>query len=156
MSILLCCNLLCCCMKHLKRKSNKRQDLSEAAGLQIHSQRRGLTVKHLTPCSSPDSACRPTSLPAEPSLEKPSPSTTRLRSKAKPRLNAIRVGATFRSFCCFLPGTRIPFDFCFFRAGRLLAPLLLQNGEPCTAVLAYKRSLCSDWTPCYRRALCRR
>ena len=36
----------------------------------------------------PPAACRPTSLPTEPLLVKSSPSMTRLRSKAKPRLNA--------------------------------------------------------------------
>ena len=44
----------------------------------------------------------------------------------------------------------------FFLPERLLAPLSLQNGEPSTTVVAYKRRLCSDWTPCYKRALRRR
>ena len=145
-SMLLCCNLLCCCMKHQKRKSSKSQELSEAAGLQIHSQRRSLTVKHLTPCSNSDSACRPTSLPAEPSLVKPSHSATRIWSKAKPRLNAT-------SGCCVSVILLFSFRFACFLSEPLLTPVLLQDGKPSTALLAYKRSLCSDWTPCYRRAL---
>ena len=68
-----------------------------------------------------------------------------------------RVLYTFPSFCYFLFRSFFVIFysvlFLFFLAERLLTLLLLQNGEPPTAVLAYTRSLCSDWTPCYRRAL---
>ena len=137
-----------CVVIYSVAESRRTQGKSEATVTQTHSQRHSLTAQltaqHLTPRSSLASACRPTSLPAEPSLDKPSSSTTRLRSKDKPRLNAIRAGATFRPFCCFLSGTRIPFYFYFSVLGVYWPPFLLQNCEPCTLLLAYKRSLCSD------------
>ena len=142
----------CCIVIHSVAESRRSQQQSEEDGAQTRSQRHSLTAQHLSPRGSPASACRPTSLPAEPSLKKRSPSTTRLRSKAKPRLNDRREGATFQSFCCFL----LVFRLCFYSlAERLMASLFLQTGGTSIAVFAYKRSLCLDWTPCYRRALCR-
>ena len=146
-TILLCCSLFCCCTTHKKKQSRRSQEQSEAAGAQIHSQHRSLAAKHLTPLEQPSCRLQPTGLPAEPSLVSPSPSRTRLRSKAKPILNAT-------SGCC--PSAILLFSFLFyFFPFCVLAPLLLQNGKSSTAGLAYKRRLCSDWTPCYRRALCR-
>ena len=100
----------CCVVIHSVAESRRSQQQSEEDGAQTRSQRHSLTAQHLSPRGSPASACRPTSLPAEPSLETPSPSTTRLRSKAKRRLNAIRAGALYVSVILLFS---IPFFFCF-------------------------------------------
>ena len=107
----------CCVVIDFVAESKRTQEQSEAAGAQTHSQRHSLTAQltaqHLTPPQQPRFRLQA----HKPAVDKRSPSTTRLRSKAKPRLNAIRGGATFRSFCCFLPGTRIPFYFYFSLLG---------------------------------------
>ena len=137
----------CCVVIYSVAESRRTQEQSEAAGAKTHSQRHSLTAQltsqRLTPRSSLASACRPTSLPAEPSLEKHIPSTTRLRSKAKPRLNAIRAGATFRPFCCVLPGTRVPFYSFFFLLGVYWHPFCYRRVSP--AQQSSRRSATYAW-----------
>ena len=115
-------------------ESRRTQAQSEAAGAQIHAQRHSLTAQltaqHQIPPQQPSFRLQAHKLPAESSLEKPGSSTTRSRSKDKRRLNAIRTGATFRSFCCFVPGTRIPVYFYFSVLGVYGHPICYRTVNP--------------------------
>ena len=124
----------CCVVIYSVAESRRTRGQSEAAGAHTHSQRHSLTAQltaqHLTPPLQHCFRLQAHKPAGGASLEKPSPSTIRLRSKVKPRLNAIRAGATFRSFCCFLPSTRISFFFFFSVLGVYWHPFCYRAVSP--------------------------